>query len=443
MKIFLSAVLFISTVFRVHALIVSEVMSNPVGDDSGREWIEIYNDSTSDVDLTSMTVSIKGGTAVVTTPLQGGLTLPANGYVIIGSTVSGATKFLQDYPSYSGLLFKSSISLVNTGVTSINIKLNGSVAASLPSYTAAKEGLTLSFVGGGYVSSNPTPGSDNQAADTSTGGTSSTSTATTTDNQVTLPQMAPPSANIVIYMPEEKVVVAGAESIFSVFSMTREGKPLSDLIYTWAFGDGGQATGSSTLYKYVYSGRYIAQVQAINASVSGTGRMIVRVVPPDLSITSVGTGKYGAYVDIKNPNTYDLDLSDWILMLDGAAFSFPKNTLLSAGATTRFSGIAMGFAKMNIATSTLVKIMFPNLEEVTRYVPPQAEAAISVPVPVATAAVTTPKKVEILTKPKMVLGASTTTVSSVTTAAASTSITIPKSATRDTRLISWFKKLFK
>ncbi|MEZ0209019.1 MAG: lamin tail domain-containing protein, partial [Candidatus Paceibacterota bacterium] len=367
MKHFILAGLITGTIVQVQALTISEVMSNPTGDDNGREWIEVYNEGSTDVDISSMTVSIKGGTAVVTTPLQGGTMLPAGGYVIIGSTVSGSTKFLQDYPSYAGILFKSSISLVNTGVTSIDIKLNGSIVASLPSYTAAKEGSTLSYIGGSYVVGTPTPGSDNQATDTSSSGSSNTASTTTPETQVTLPQMSPPTSDIIIYMPEERVVVAGADSEFSVFSQTRVGKPINDLRYSWAFGDGGQATGSSTNYRYVYPGRYIAQVEAVSATTIGSGRMVVRVVSPDISITSVGAGKYGAYIDIRNPNTYDIDLSQWRITIDGASFPFPKNTWLLSGQTTRFPGSAMGFASTTLSSTSSVKIVFPSLEEVTHY----------------------------------------------------------------------------
>ncbi len=439
MKSILIACLCVAGIASAHALIINEVMSNPTGDDSGREWIELYNDSSSSVDLTSLSVSIKGGTAVAATPLQGGTTLAPGGFAIIGSVVSGATKFLQDYPSYGGLLFKASISLVNSGVTSIDIKINGATVASLPSYTAAKEGFTYSYIGGSYTTGSPTPGAENQVADTPSS-SSGESAATTTDTQTVLPQMTPPSPNIVIYMPTEKTVVAGASSEFSVFSQTREGKQLSDLLYTWAFGDGGQAVGSSTKYTYVYPGRYIAQVQGVNANVSGIGRMVVRVVPPDMAITSFGSGKYGAYVEISNPNPYELDLSGWILSINGAGYPFPKNTLLSANSITRFSGAAMGFAHVDASVPTTVRILFPDLSEVTRYEPPQSEALLvtsssSFSVPV--------KKVASIFKPivkqKMVLGVATTSVVLASTSPVINPIT-PR--TKDTRLVQFLKNLF-
>lgn len=429
MKIILITALLACGVVYGEALTISEVMSDPVGTDSGREWIELYNDTASEIDLSTMTVSIKGGTAIATTPLQGGLTLPANGYAVIASVVSGQTKFLQDYPSYAGPLFKSSISLVNTGVTSIDIKLNGPTVASLPSYTAAKEGTTLSYIGGSYVAGIPTPGADNQVSETPL----PTTNATTTDTQVTLPQMSPPTADIIIYMPTEKVVVAGAESEFAVFSQTRAGKSINDLHYAWAFGDGGQGTGSSTKYRYAYSGRYIAQVEATSATVAGTGRMVVRVVPPEITISAVGSGKYGNYIEIRNPNTYDLDLSQWRLTIDGVPFPFPKNTFLSAGASTRFSGLAMGFASTTMVTSTVVKILFPSLEEVTRYIPPAMETATP---PQFVKASTTPLRTALHPQPKMVLGASSSTE------VLSTNKSSVRTASKDTRIVSWFRSLF-
>lgn len=428
MKTLITLSVFLAGIVQAQALVISEIMSNPMGDDSGREWVEIFNDTAEDIDLSAMTVSIKGGSFVSITPLQGGMMLPGGGYAIIGSTVSGATRFLLDYPAYAGPLFRASMSLVNTGTTSIDIKLNGVVAASLPAYAAAKEGATLSYIAGGYVAGAPTPGASNQAMEPVAG-----TNATTTETQATLPQMSPPSPDIVIYMPEEKIAIAGAETEFSVFSMNRAGKPLTDLQYIWAFGDGGQGVGSTTRYRYVYNGRYIAQVEATSQTVAGKGRMMVRVVPPDIAIVSFGSGKYGSYIEINNPNPYDLDLSQWALTIDGASFPFPRNTLLPANSTTRFSGLAMGFASTTLATSTAIKILFPNLEEVTRFLPTQTENIVPL---IKTVAVQIPAKTYARMPPK-VLGVVTSTK------AESTSASTSRTQSKDKRIAAWIRSLFK
>ena len=362
MKYLISFFILITTTTLANALVINEILSNPIGDDSGREWVEIYNNTDSDVDVSTLTVSIKSGSFIPVTPVSGGVILSARGYGVIGSTVSGATRFTQDFPAYSGPLFRSAMSLVNTGVTSIELKLQGSIVDTLASYTAAKEGSSYSLFQGSYAVGSPTPGEENKVTLTEE---DTPTTTPPTGTQSTLPQASPPSADITLYLPKEKIVVAGAPALFSVTSMTRTGKVIDGIAYTWGFGDGGQATGSSTLYRYLYPGRYVAQVEGTNGLIAGTGRMIVRVVSPDILISSIGSGKYGNYIDVTNPSAYDLDISSWKITIDGAPFSFPKNTLLANG-VTRFTGVAMGFASTTVSSSTLIKLLFPNMDEVLR-----------------------------------------------------------------------------
>lgn len=361
MKTLVVTVLILQTIILGHALVINEIMSNPTGDDSGREWIELYNNSESSIDLIGLTVSIKGGSLIPVTPVSGGTSLPALGYAIIGSTVTGSTKFLQDYPTYNGVLLKSAISLVNTGVTSVELKVSGSSLDTVPSYTAAKEGSTYSLIDDGFESGIPTPGESNKGQISSSDDATTSPTAT----QVTIAQMSSPSADIVLYLPGEKTVIAGAPSTFSVYSLTHGGKPIDFMTYLWSFGDGGSRMGSTTIYRYFYPGRYVAHVEGSNGLVAGVARMNVRVVPPDIFLSKIATGKYGAFIDVTNPNSYDLDISGWKLSIDGALFSFPQNTIIARG-VTHISGVSMGFASTTVSSTTLIKLLFPSMDEVLR-----------------------------------------------------------------------------
>lgn len=428
MKLFLSIGILVTAILSAQALSITEIMSNPVGDDSGREWIELYNNGNSPVDLSSLAVSIKGGTLVAVVLLQGNPTIAPGEYAIISSIVSStnpSSRFLDSalgYPSYTGSLFRtsSSVSLVNTGVTSIDIRLQGSVADSIASYTPAPEGKTLSLISGAYISGMPTPGQENQAFSKE-----QTQEATSSDNQVTIARASPPSPDIVLYLTKEKIVVAGAETDFSVYGMTRGGKTIEDMKASWAFGDGGEAKGTSTTYTYAYPGRYIARVEAGNSYVMGVGEMNVIVVSPEIAVTSFSKGKYGSYIDISNPNEYDMELSQWRLHIGDAAFPFPKNTVLPKRSTTHISGKAMGFASTTPDEKTLVKITFPNLEEVTRFVPISATATIAI--------AKQTKKLQTLKRAP---------AQEVKTSKEATSSPVSIEKRKDTRLAIWFKTLF-
>ncbi len=354
-----------------NALQITEIFSNPTSDDSGREWVEIYNDTATLIDLSSISLSIKGGSPVSATLVTGDTKLLPGSYAVIGSTVGGVTKVGLDYPTYVGTVLKANISLVNTGVTSIDIRLLGSVVDSISSYTAAREGYSYARVGTTFSVVEPTFGKENSASSQTVPLTDQESTTTQiVGNQATIPQMSPPSADIVIYLPQERTVVAGAPSIFSTSALTQSGKQISNVSYTWSFGDGGQGTGSTTVYRYFYPGRYVAYVDASNGLVAGKARMLIKVVSPELNLSGIRYSKYGSYVELGNPNPYELDISTWKLSIDGAMYSLPINTVLLPGTTT-VHGLALGFASTSVRTDSVIRLLFSNNEEVARA--PQAK----------------------------------------------------------------------
>lgn len=413
-----------------HAVYFSEIMYDPQGSDTSREWVEVYNDTTSAVDFTSWKF-FESGTNHGITSYSGGSNLQASGYAVIADN---PIKFLEDNPSYQGVLYDSSFSLSNSGEQLI-LKNASGVAIDTVTYSTSlggnDDGSTLSKIDGSWVRGSATPGNTNQAQATS----GSSGTATTTENQATVAQMAPPSADIVLYMSFEKIVVAGVETEFSTYAMTRAGKAIDNLKCNWAFGDGGQAIGTTTTkYRYAYPGRYIVQVEGTNGQVGGVGRMIVHVVPPEIIISKIDSGKYGNYIDITNPSNYSLDLSQWNLSINGNSFQFPKNTLIAEHSTTRFSGLAMGFASTTINTGTIIKISFPNLEEISRFTVGNntgvvlGDSTSSIPL--------LPKQTYTIKPQIKVNQVSTTTQINTTT-------TRNLNVNKDTRIVSWIKSIFR
>jgi len=94
-------------------VIINEIMYDLEGGDEGREWIEIFNNGETQVDLTDWKFYEYGEDANHRLEItQGSSTLQPNEYAVI---VDDSEEFLKDYPDYSGTLFDSSFSLNNSG----------------------------------------------------------------------------------------------------------------------------------------------------------------------------------------------------------------------------------------------------------------------------------------------------------------------------------------
>ncbi len=453
MKPLLIPIILVALITKTHALIISEIMSNPIGSDSGREWLEVYNDGQTPIDLSKLTISVKGATPDIVTQVSGGASLLPGDYAVIGATVSGATHFTDDYPSFTKPLFKSSVTLANTGTLSLQILIDGQVMDTLSSYTAAKEGRTYARIGAVFQTGNPTPGEANTQAPVEEK-TSSASQAADSSNQSNSSSGSFISStvsaggisysngsvltDIIVSLPQEKLVISGAETEFIVKSTLKGGHGNELITYTWAFGDGGQGTGTTTKYTYAYTGRYLATVEATHGAVIGQGKMIVKVVSPDIVIIGAGKDTRGNYLDIGNPNPYELNLSQWRLTFNGMSFPFPKNTILNASSTTRVSGSAMGFNGVTLTDGMVIKILFPHNEEVTRYSYSSIKQ-INIPATVQQSNVVKPltgQGIQILQTKKTVIQKKIVSVATSTHASTTHVLTTTK---KDTRLASWVK----
>lgn len=66
----------------LNGIYINEVELNPGGSEGGNEWVELYNDTNSAVDLTDWEISATVGTSIkLSIPLE--MVIPANGYVLV------------------------------------------------------------------------------------------------------------------------------------------------------------------------------------------------------------------------------------------------------------------------------------------------------------------------------------------------------------------------
>ncbi len=344
MKIIVSIFLFLLTAQVASAeVVITEIMYDLEGSDSGREWIEVQNTGSEDIDISTWRfreaeVNHKLNVA------QGSGVIPAGGYAIIADNTD---KFLVDH-SFSGVLFDSSFSLKNTG-EELTIKdadlVDIDTVAYDPEIGAKGDGNSLQLSGGVWVVGSPTPGSGASSGGGAEQATEESEVEPSRDaeEESSLPSSSsnvsgwPTEPQVLVNAGERmRIAVVGADTEFTGRALGIEKDPLLGIRYLWVFGDGGSREGERVLYHYSYPGEYVVMLRASSGKYVGTDRVRVMVIPADITISSVGFG-VPSFVELYNQTPYELDLSRWVIKVDESMFSIPRDTIILSGNKIRFS----------------------------------------------------------------------------------------------------------
>jgi hypothetical protein len=234
------------------------------GADTDREWIEIQNTGSTEVDIASYKF-FEGNTNHGLVP-DSSSKIPAGGYGII---VVKAESFKADWPNFNGLIFDSSFSLNNDPGENLAIKDSTGSIVDQVTYTAdptgAKAGKSLQKAGGTWVTAAPTVGaanattSDGDASDDNADGSSGGSTTTDSDSpvkkttEVTVDKI---SAEIIL----NTNAVVNKEIIFEPIVLGLAREKLNHGKFVWNFGDGFSITKSfpeKVAHTYKYAGDYV------------------------------------------------------------------------------------------------------------------------------------------------------------------------------------------
>ena len=376
-------VVFLFVPFKVSAnLVINEIMYNlEIGSDDGREWVEIFNNGDTAIDLTDWKFW-EGGTNHKLTTFQGGVILPQNSYAVI---TDKPDKFLIDNPSYSGIIFDSTFSLSNEGENLVlkdkNLIIIDEVLYS-SSWGANGNGRSLqrknpsenSNDPSNWGSGDPTPGLINNISpeepEESTPEKPETPLIPTGNN----PPIADAGDNIIAFINQE-----------IKFDGTKSTDPDNDeLAYSWNMGDGKLIEKPIFTYKYLYPGTYLVTLMAYDGQyyVSDTitveiqtGQIIINEFLPNPS----GKDEEEEWIEIYNDSDSVVDISGW--QLDDIAsgsnpFIFPKNTLIAPKSYIVFSRQITGIALNNDKDS--VRLLLPEgvvFQKIDYEKPPQGKSS--------------------------------------------------------------------
>ena len=393
-KIRISHIVYLTLILLVpydsYALRISEVVSNPEGAGTDNDWIEVYNDQNDDFVIDSFTRLFieRIGTNHRINSWRGGDTISSGEVFIIANNPQD---FIDEYSSYSGKVFDSSINLSQRNGDTIYIKDNvsrgeqGTRITPKVSFEESDDGVSFHIDEEGDVKTGShTPGDldfspsisqndeDSSSSNGSTSGSSSSSSSSgssgggssnlNTGNRRTSP----------VYKSGEIVsttdyAIAGVEKEFYVQTIDTEGNKMSLRRYMWNLGDGSMDDDSRIKHFYPEPGEYI--VTAVRRS--GSRELIfnkkIDVLSPDIELFVKEGG-----IEIKNNHNFLIDISNWRLSNMGKTFSFPALSFLSAGGTIFISDSKIGFPLRNelilISTRNKIVSQLHNLKPTARIV---------------------------------------------------------------------------
>jgi len=362
MKIFLYLCLFfVCTPTLLNAqIVITEIMYDTEGSDSGHEWVEIYNNSTESVDILGWWFfdgSNHGFQNV-------NAILDSNTYAVIADNPE---KFSADWPDTVALILDSSaFSLKNTGekIAVLDAEKNEIDAVSYsPLPEADGQGSSLQLMDGVWVAMLPTPGRANDSyKDMASENQNISAPAAQQDSSVWVEDTK--KIYIDIDGGKYRTVFVGADSLFNgqAYGFTKE--PLPNARYIWNFGDGTIKEGERVLHAYMYPGEYIVFLDGVSGKYSASDRLKINAIPAEIQISNIKEGQDG-FIELYNLSKEDLNLSWWRLRAEGSHYTLPENTYILPNTKVIFPAQVTGLVVT--VEQDDISLLYPNGKIAVQY----------------------------------------------------------------------------
>lgn len=369
------AVFVLSSQYATAAVTINEIMYDPDGSDTNREWVELYNDGGSSVDLSAWKF-VEAGVNHGLTNFSGGTSIPSGGYAIIALD---AGTFSSEWGG--GIpIFDSSFSLGNTTGETLSLKDSaGNTSYTVtydPTLGANDDGNSLQKYNGSWLAADETAGSSNTNADNSssdeenTGGSGDSNNTSETTQSTAIEEE--PQKTIVhdewqlsLFAPSYGI--AGDTSSFTTDVRNLYDQKVHPGRYVWNMGDGTIYDGkeySDVTHIYDHAGEYVIildywRVGALEKEMSV--RHVFSVRDGSLSIKGIVRSNNLLDVQVTNSSGNEMDISGWLISSDQHAYFVPQNTFVLGNSSITLSGKSTGLINTDEPT---LKVTSPNGEVV-------------------------------------------------------------------------------
>lgn len=392
--ILLFSVLFIFFVFNKASasVIINEIQLLP----TDARFIELYNNSNSEIDLTGYYIQRKTETgtsfsSLVSSTYFENKKIAGNEYFLISrSAMQGS-----DIVVSNMTLTESNVIQIKNPEGEVVDKICWGDVSDCTELKASNpaEGKSISRQSNSLVISIPTPGKVNSTSTTEdqTENTSNQSENTGSSSNTNTTSSSSASANKI---EEKRIQTKISAKSFGFVGLVnnleasvtgREGETLFYGRYFWNFGDGSSKemkvnTGGSATHTYFYPGEYRVileyYINDYGEIPDATDEIILKIIPADVLISSVGDEK-DFFIELTNNTANEVDISKWMLVSNDKRFVFPKNSKIASKKKIILSPFVTGF---NILDKSNLKLVNADWKTVFDYglsiTPPPALALV-------------------------------------------------------------------
>lgn len=394
--------LFLATIFPFFAgaqVVINEVGWAGTKASASDEWLELYNDSESSVNLDGWILRAKDGTPQIN--LSGNISV--NGFYLIertaDTTISNVKAdyvgsfgkngnlsnngedlelvdkigVLQDkvyfslgWPAGSPSPDYVSMERVDAGALGFDLnnwksnngkKINGKDADGNPIFGTPKAENSINALNQVFQNI-PTESASLQNSESSAGNGSATHNTAVSLNQNS-DKILFKENRIKAYAGEDRLGISGADIVFEGNAAGLKDYPLdsSKTRFIWNFGDGAYYEGKTARHSYFFPGSYIAVLDVVSGEYEASDRITVKVLANEIAISEVNT-KNG-WIKLYNNSSETIDVSFWQISLNEKNFVFPKNTFFGGKKylvlPKEISGLDFGDKKEGE-----IKLLYPN-----------------------------------------------------------------------------------
>ncbi len=336
----------------------SEVMADPEGTDTNREWIEVKNTANYPVNLEKYKFCDSGSCHKLYSE-NNNFKIQPKSFGIIAKNIS---EFKNDYQDFSGFVLRASFSLTNAG-EKLELKNQNGDVVSVVEYSGdvcGKNGDSCSLFGDTWKNGKSTPGSENvfkkKESSNSSGGSSSSDETPKIDRtyvEITdvIDGKKKLKAEIIDDIP---TLIAGAENEFHGRAYGITGIEIRGAEYFWNMGDGKKEYGKNIKHTFLYPGKYILTLVVKSANFTGNIRKIVSVINSPIEISSIDSKEN--WIKIKNNYSDILKLDGWEIFVDGEKFKIPKESYILGNSELIFPN---KITNLDVKNNSHIFLLFP------------------------------------------------------------------------------------